>query len=102
MKEQIFNKYIDLVIEKYQVTEADILGSEIARSKSVPRHMVFALCHEEGVTPTELEVIMRSMGSEIQRPAITKAITKFKKKMRRDKNLTKIFLYLSAANSDSV
>jgi|TARA_R110000787_G_scaffold137414_1_gene250199 chromosomal replication initiation ATPase DnaA len=74
MKKKIFNNYAKEIAESFCITEEELFSNSIKRKYTVPRHMLFLLCHERKMTSTDIAECMRENGSTALHAGIIKGI----------------------------
>lgn len=97
MKEEIFNQYVDRVINLFGITKEDFFLKSRKRDCVDARYLVYYLCSERRIQISYIQKFMNKNGHESSHTLIIHGIKTTKEKVEEDKDYQSIFKEIDKA-----
>lgn len=98
MKLEVFNKYVDNIVELYGVKKDDLFTNTKRREIVDPRHLLYYLCKRRGISFTYLKIYMNMYGYKINHSSYKNSITYAENRIAEDED----YLYVVKKIENSV
>jgi chromosomal replication initiation ATPase DnaA len=90
MKEEIFNQYVDRVINLFGITREDFFLKSRKRELVDARYLVYYLCSERPIQTTYIQKFMNNNGHDTPHTLILHGIKTTKEKVKEDRDYQSI------------
>lgn len=90
MKEEIFNQYVDRVVDLFKITREDFFKKSKKRNLVDARHMVYYLCSERNIKQISTTEFMILNGYDIPHQTVLHGVKIVRKKIEEDNDYKSI------------
>lgn len=84
MKQDVFNQYVEKVLEQARISREDLFSKNKRRELADARHLLYYLCSVRHMQITYIQKYLRENGYDIQHSSIIHGISSVEKKVDRD------------------
>ena len=98
MKLEVFNKYVDNIIDLYRVDKQDLFTNTKRRDIVEPRHLLYYLCKRRGISFPYLKIYMNMNNYKINYSSYKNAIEYAENRIAEDED----YLYVVKKIENSV
>lgn len=97
MKEEIFEQYVDRVVDLFKITREDFFKKSKKRNLVDARHLVYYLCSERNIKQISTTEFMRLNGYEIPHQTVLHGIKIVREKIKEDPDYQSIIKEINRA-----
>lgn len=90
MKQDVFNQYVERVVDLFQVTKEDLFSKSKKRELVDARHLLYYLCSKRPMQVSYIERYMNESGYAIKHSSIIHGISVTEQKLLTDKDYVSI------------
>ena len=90
MKQDIFNQYVERVVDMFGITKDDFFSKNKKRAIVDARQLVYYLCAKRPMQITYIERYMNDAGYEIKHSSIIHGISAVEKRIAEDKDYVSV------------
>jgi chromosomal replication initiation ATPase DnaA len=90
MKHEVFNQYVERVVDLFGITKEDFFSKTKKRAIVDARQLVYYLCSKRPMQVTYIERYMNEAGYEIKHSSIIHGISAVEKRMVEDKDYVSV------------
>jgi chromosomal replication initiator protein len=90
MKQEVFNQYVDRVVDLFGITKEAIFSKTKKREVVDARQLIYYLCAKRPMQITYIERYMNEAGYEIKHSSIIHGISAVEKKIAEDKDYVSV------------
>lgn len=90
MKEDVFNQYVDRVLELYSITKEELFAKSKKRYIVDARHLIYYLCFKRHIKLIIIQKFMKENGYDISHNSVTNGINSVAKKIEEDRDYKSI------------
>lgn len=90
MKQEVFNQYVDRVVDLFGITKEDLFSKTKKRNVVDARQLIYYLCAKRPMQVTYIEKYMNDAGYEIKHSSIIHGISAVEKRIAEDKDYVSV------------
>lgn len=90
MKQEVFNQYVDRVIDLFAISKEDLFSKTKKRNVVDARQLIYYLCAKRPMQITYIEKYMNECGYEITHSSIIHGISAVEKRIAEDKDYVSV------------
>ena len=90
MKSDVFNQYVDRVVDLFGITKEELFSKSKKREMVDARHLIYYLCSKRPIQITYIQRYMNLNGYKIQHSSIIHGIASVEQKIKDDKDYVTI------------
>ena len=90
MKQDVFNQYVERVVDLFQITKEDLFSKSKKRELVDARHLLYYLCSKRPMQIAYIERYMNESGYAIKHSSIIHGIGVTEQKLETDKDYVSI------------
>jgi chromosomal replication initiation ATPase DnaA len=90
MKQDIFNQYVDRVVDLFRISKEELFSKSKKREIVDARHLLYYLCHKRPMSITYIQKYMNESGYEIQHSSIIHGINSVSERVKEDADYMQI------------
>jgi len=90
MKSDVFNQYVERVIDLFGITKEELFSKSKKREMVDARHLIYYLCSKRPIQITYIQRYMNQNGYKIQHSSIIHGIASVEQKIKDDKDYVTI------------
>lgn len=97
MKEDVFNQYVDRVLDLFNITKEEFFSKSKKRNLVDARQLVYYLCAERPMQITYIQKFMYDNGYKVVHSVIVHGINAMKQRVKDDKDYSSIIKEINRA-----
>lgn len=97
MKEDVFNQYVDRVLDLFNITREEFFSKTKKRNIVDARQMVYYLCSRRPIQVTYIQKYMREGGYDVVHSVIIHGVKAMKDRVKEDRDYKSIIKELDRA-----
>lgn len=95
MKQEVFNQFVDKVVELFNVQREEIFEKKKRRDIVDARQLLYYLCHKRPIQINYIQKFMRENGYDVSHSSIIHGINNVTRKVSTDKDYLSAFKDIS-------
>jgi chromosomal replication initiation ATPase DnaA len=97
MKNDIFNQYVERIIELFEITREELFSKTKKREAVDARYLLYYLCHKRPMTLSYIQRFMKANGYEIQHSSVIHGIKTTAKRVKSDSDYSQVVKQMEKA-----
>ena len=97
MKEEVFNQYVDRVVDLFKITKEDFFKKSKKRTLTDARYLVYYLCFERNIKQISITEFMCKNGHTIPHQTVLHGIKTVREKIKEDQDYQSIIKEIDRA-----
>lgn len=90
MKNDIFNQYVDRIVELFEISREELFSKSKRRDIVDARYLLYYLCHKRPMTLSYIQKFMKANGYEIQHSSVIHGINTTMEKVKNDSDYSQV------------
>jgi chromosomal replication initiation ATPase DnaA len=97
MKEDVFNQYVDRVVDLFKISHEDFFLKSKNRSLSDARYLVYYLCKKRNIKITYIKKYMLKNGYDLHHSSVVRGVSSIEEKVKEDRDYQTIISEIEKA-----
>lgn len=90
MKNDIFNQYVDRIVELFEISREELFSKSKRRDIVDARYLLYYLCHKRPMTLSYIQKFMKANGYEIQHSSVIHGINTTMERVKNDTDYSQV------------
>ena len=90
MKNDIFNQYVDRIVELFEISKEELFSKSKRRDIVDARYLLYYLCHKRPMTLSYIQKFMNANGYEIKHSSVIHGINTTIEKVKNDSDYSHV------------